>query len=99
MDPSADKRKIVRHDFRQTIHLQATREREGKLEFLESVSRGVDINSHGLGLVTDIALQAGDVVRAQVLVLPEGTFLPVFSRVVWSGSKNKEFRVGLQFLY
>jgi hypothetical protein len=98
VDTGSEKRKLARSDFPQTIHLQLTAEQSGKLELLESISRGLDINSHGLGLVTDLSLQKGDVVKIRLPAQAEGTFLPVFSQVVWALKENSEYRVGLQFL-
>ena len=98
MDPGSEKRKIARSDYPQPIRLQLTKEQAGKLEFLENISQGIDINSHGLGIATNLSLQKGDVVKVQIPSQAEGTILPVLSQVVWTKKKNSGFRVGLQFL-
>jgi hypothetical protein len=98
VDSESEKRKLARSDFPQAIHLQLTAEQSGKLEILESTSRGIDISSHGLGLVTNLSLKKGDIVKVQLPAQAEGTLLPVFSQVVWARKENSEFRAGLQFL-
>jgi len=98
MAQDSEKRRIVRNSFLQKISLQVTREMEGRLEFLEGSGYGIDINSHGLGLKANLPLLKGDVVKAQIPSMSEGTFLPVLSQVVWSRKENSEFRVGLRFL-
>jgi hypothetical protein len=95
--PESEKRKITRSDFLQTIPIQLTKEQKGKLELLENISRGIDINSLGLGILTNLPLQKGDVVKVQLPSKAEGTVLPVLSQVVWTIKQNSEFRVGLQF--
>jgi hypothetical protein len=98
MAPGSEKRRIDRTEFPHTFHLHLTTEQSGRLELLEAISQGIDINSHGLGIRTNYSFRKGDVVRVQLPSQAEGTFLPVFSQVVWSRKENDGFRVGLQFL-
>jgi hypothetical protein len=98
VDPGSEKRKLARSGFPQVVHLRLTAEQSGKLELLESVSRGIDINSHGLGLVTNLSLRKRDLIKVQLPAQAEGTLLPVFSQVIWAKKENNEYRVGLQFL-
>lgn len=96
--PGSGKRKIDRTEFPHTFHLHLMTEQSGKLELLENISKGIDISSHGLGIRTSHSFKRGDVVKIQLPSQAEGTFLPVFSQVVWARKENDGFRVGLQFL-
>jgi hypothetical protein len=96
--PGPEKRKIPRCDFPQPIHFNLTREISGNLKLLEGISRGIDISSHGLGILTDLSLQRGDVLKVLIPARAENAIMPVFSRVAWAKKENNEFRVGLEFL-
>jgi len=57
---------------------------------------GVDISGDGLGLVTNVSLTQGNVLR--LLIPINGVSLPVFAVVKWSEPCKDKFRAGLQFL-
>ena len=95
---ASNKRKIMRHEFLQPIQLSLLQEKSGILKIKEKKGQGIDISSQGLGILTPLALKAGEVLKVSLPSRTDGTFLPVFSQVVWAKKQNKEYRVGLQFL-
>ena len=60
------------------------------------VGRGVDISKYGLGLITEVHLERGDILQVLLPAIGDIT-LPVFAEVRWLVPFNS-FRVGLQFL-
>ena len=98
MASGSEKRTIPRREFSQPVHLKCTREKSGQIELIEKFSQGIDINSNGLGILTDFPFKKGDVLKVTVPSKVDEALLPVFSRVAWARKQNDGFRVGLQFL-
>jgi hypothetical protein len=59
---------------------------------------GVDISSNGIGMWTTAPLIRGDVVKLNIPIPSQNTFLPSLSEVRWVEPGNIHNRVGLQFL-
>lgn len=95
---ATNKRTIPRLEFSEPVRIHLTQEKSGKIEHLESEAQGVDISSHGLGLLTTPALKKGDILKVILPSRADGAVLPVFSQVVWARKNNDQYRVGLQFL-
>jgi hypothetical protein len=95
---TSDNRKIPRLEFLDPVHLSLAQEKSGNIKPIENEAQGIDISSHGLGILTPLALKAGDVLKVSLPARTDGTFLPVFSQIVWVKRQEKEYRAGLQFL-
>jgi hypothetical protein len=95
---SSNKRKIPRQEFFETIPLSILQKTSGILKIDEKNGQGIDISSQGLGILTRSAFKKGDVLKVSLPARTDGTFLPVFSQVVWVERQDKEYRAGLQFL-
>jgi hypothetical protein len=93
-----EKRSAGREYIRQSITFEMTRRRSGKLENVVETGFGVDISPAGIGLVTDILLEEGDVLKLLFPVSVINTILPVFTEVKWSSSTDGKFRAGLRFI-
>ena len=98
MSKVSEKRAILRRDFSQPVNFKFSRERDGQVELFEETGRGVDICSHGLGLITDQKFNKGDVFKVTLPSTAEETLLPVYSQVVWVMRQEDGYRVGLHFL-
>jgi hypothetical protein len=95
---SSNKRKIPRNEFFEPVQLSLLKEKSGILKMIEKNSQGIDISSHGLGILTRSALKKGDVLKVSLPARTDGAYLPIFSQVVWVKRQDKEYRAGLQFL-
>lgn len=95
---SSNNRKIPRNEFFEPVQLSLLKEKSGILKLIEKNSQGIDISSQGLGILTPLALKAGEVLKVSLPARTQETFLPVFSQVVWVRKQEKEYRAGLQFL-
>lgn len=95
---SSNNRKIPRNEFLEPVQLSLLKEKSGILKIIEKNGQGIDISSQGLGILTSLALKGGEVLKVSLPARTRGTFLPVFSQVVWVKKQDREYRAGLQFL-
>ena len=90
--PKQNNRKFTRYKFIDFVRLALAN------SISENNGQGIDISSQGIGIVTPMKLGKGDVLKALIPAKTKGILLPVISQVVWVKKRNKEYRVGLQFL-
>ena len=90
-----ERRIAGRKKFRQPIELALSATRPG---LRRCKAQGLDINSHGLGLLTDYPLVKGTVLRLAIPASVAGTTLPVFAEVAWANPIIDGLRAGLRFL-
>lgn len=95
---ASNKRELPRYKFFESLQLSLAQEASKKIKMIENNAQGIDISSHGVGILTRLALKRGDVLKVSLPAPTQGTFLPVFSQVVWVEKQDKEYRAGLQFL-
>ncbi len=63
-----------------------------------SVAQGLDISSHGIGMLADFPLTKGMILRLSLPLNVAGAALPVFAEVAWAIPDSDYFRAGLRFL-
>ena len=61
-------------------------------------ANGVDICAGGLGILSDVPLEKGTVVRLTLSAGGDEPVIPVLSEVVWTNPVAERFRIGLRFL-
>ena len=85
-----------RKPFNSQVRFRLSAANSKQKTHVQYVGRGVDISECGLGLISEVHLEKGDILQVLLLAI-SGTTLPVFAEVKWSVPFNS-FRVGLQFL-
>ncbi len=80
-----------------------TRSLDFKLSTFESGTvickgQGVDVSSHGIGMMSEHPLAQGMVLQIDLPVQEIGVTLPVFAEVAWIIAAKGSVRAGLSFL-
>ncbi len=91
-------RSCARRSIRKPVSFELSLMGSGLPENIVRSGVGVDLSSGGMGLATDYPLHEGEVLKLFFPIGVGNTSLPVYSEVVWSRSKEGEFRAGLRFL-
>jgi len=81
-----------------TVRFDLKRMASGRWENIQGQGQGIDVSSQGLGFVTPIPLNRGEILCLNFPVIPPNTTLPVFSEVRWSRQEDEHYRVGVAFL-
>jgi hypothetical protein len=98
MEQTPDKRQLERRIFSYPVLIECNDPDFGSFETFQLKAVGVDINSNGIGVLTDKPLNPGGVVK---LYLPLGdpkTMIPTFSEVRWTRKSDENYRMGLHFI-
>ena len=90
------KRDGERKPFNSQVHFRLSAANSKQKADVKYVGRGADISKYGLGLITEVHLERGDILQVLLPAIGDIT-LPVFAEVRWLVPFNS-FRVGLQFL-
>ena len=93
-----EKRSSIRKAIQRPLHLEIKAGVTGPIKAARYGARSMDICRHGLGLITDCFLKAGDVLTLEFPVSEEHIPLPVLASVVWSMRDGDNWRAGLRFL-
>lgn len=93
-----DRRIAGRENLSEPIEFELGLLETGEARALMSVAQGLDINSHGMGLLAQCPLAKGMVMRLSIPANGFGTTLPVFAEVSWTIPVSDRFRAGLRFL-
>ena len=91
-----EKRDSERKSFNSQVHFRLTAANSKQKTDVKYVGRGADISKYGLGLISEVHLEKGDILQVLLPAIGDIT-LPVFAEVRWLVPFNS-FRVGLQFL-
>ena len=98
MDKTPDKRQLGRRLFSYPVLIEWNDPDSGCFESVQLRAVGVDINSNGIGVLTEKPISPGGVVK---LYLPLGdpkTMIPTLSEVRWTKPLNGNYRMGLHFI-
>jgi hypothetical protein len=95
---SLESRSSNRQAFNKTISLEFSIIEPDQIRNIRAMGTGVDISPDGLGISTNQALAAGDILRLNIPDDKEKAAKAVFAEVVWSRPSNSHFRTGLRFL-
>ncbi|GLH67141.1 PilZ domain-containing protein [Geothrix edaphica] len=98
MDTPEEKRASPRTDLHQVVRFERTASESGLMEEEPTQGVGRDISPEGASLLTDCALQPGEILKLHVPIEAERASVPVISQVRWTQRTRNGFRVGLQFL-
>ena len=91
-----EKRDGERKPFNSQVHFRLSAINLKEKTHVQYVGRGVDISEYGLGLISEVTLEKGDILQILLPAISDTT-LPVFAEVRWLVPFNS-VRVGLQFL-
>jgi hypothetical protein len=99
MNKKPDKRQLERGPFSFPVLLECNDPDSDRFEPVHLRAVGVDINSNGIGVLTEKPINPGGVVK---LYLPLGdpkTMIPTFSEVRWTRPTEGNYRMGLHFIF
>jgi len=99
MNKTPDKRQLERRPFSYPVLIECNDPDFGRFGPVQLRAVGVDINSNGIGILTEKPISPGGVVK---LYLPLGdpkTMIPTFSEVRWIEIKGGRCRLGLKFIF
>ena len=91
----------VREDFNNPFEFELSAIGSCSLGDASRSAQGIDISTHGLGLMTDYPLARGMVLRLVLPVRGTETMIPVFAEVAWAGqadASGNRMRAGVRFL-
>jgi hypothetical protein len=98
MGEAGDKRRLERGPFSSPVLIECNDPEHGSLEPIQLRAVGIDINSNGIGILTEKPINPGGVVK---LFLPLGdpkTMIATFSEVRWTMPLEGNYRIGLHFI-
>jgi hypothetical protein len=93
-----EKRSITRDPYGQPLEFQLTRIHSNTGKFIQGEGGGLDISPKGLGLVSDIPLAAGEIIKLNLPSHPNRIPVPVFCEVRWVKLEEGKYRVGVLFI-
>jgi hypothetical protein len=96
-----EKRMSVREDFNNPFEFELSATKSDSFGDATCHAEGVDISTHGLGLMTDYPLARGMVLRLVLPVRGVETTIPVFAEVAWARQADEsgnQVRAGVRFL-
>ena len=91
-----EKRDGERKPFNSQVHFRLSAVNSKQKTHVQYVGRGVDISEYGLGLISEVHLEKGDILQV-LLPAASDVIVPVFAVVRLSVPFNS-VKVGLQFL-
>ncbi len=98
MTKKTEMRTVSRWPFGQSVDFELTRMQSKTGGILQGKGWALDISLNGLGFISDIPLEAGEILRLNFPSHPNGFSIPVFSEVQWAKSEDNGYRVGIQYI-
>ena len=98
MEAVSNQRGLQRETLGNPVSFDLKRMASGRWENIQGQGQGIDVSSKGLGFVTPIPLNKGEILCLNFPVISPNTTLPVFSEVRWSRQEGEHYRVGVAFL-
>jgi len=99
MEKNIEKRKLDRVSFSYTVIFEINDTKSSSSKTIRSEGCGLDINSSGIGILTDRLLSPGDVVKLYIPIGNTNTIIPTTSEVRWTGVEAGRYRLVLKFLF
>ena len=98
MEQQPNKRQLERGPFPYPVLIECNDPKSAAFGPVQVRADGVDINSNGIGILTEKPINPGGVVK---VVLPLGdpkTMISTFSEVRWARKSEGNYRMGLLFI-
>jgi hypothetical protein len=98
MENKTELRMVPRRPFSQTVDFELRRIQPGTWESIQGKGGILDISSKGLGLISEIPVKAGEILKFNLPGNLKGISIPVLSEVRWAKSEGNRCRAGLRFI-
>ncbi|MEW6186686.1 MAG: PilZ domain-containing protein [Thermodesulfobacteriota bacterium] len=98
MGKISEKRSLIRKPLPKQVQFEIRCINPETWESVSGQGGMVDINHKGIGLITKLPLQAGEILKISLPGTIKGVSFPVFSEVRWIARDGDSFRAGVQFL-
>ena len=93
-----ERRTITRHAYAESLEFQLTRVQSNTGNFIRGEGGGMNISPKGLGLITDIPLSAGEILKLNLPSHPDRIPVPVFCEVRWVKLEGGKYKAGVEFI-
>lgn len=94
----AEKRLTTRKAFRKPVGFEKISPEPNRIRNIREGAISFNISKSGVGLISGLALRAGELVKLSIPLINKEVVIPVLAEVVWTQSTNDHFKTGLRFL-
>ena len=98
MDQTTDKRQMERGPFDYPVLIECNDPNSGCFAPVQLRADGVDINSNGIGILTEKMINPGRVVKVYLPLGDTKTMIATLSEVRWASPLEGNYRMGLHFI-
>jgi|WetSurMetagenome_2_1015567.scaffolds.fasta_scaffold1086790_1 hypothetical protein len=93
-----EKRSVIRHPYGEPLEFQLRRIQSATGQLIRGEGGGLDISTKGLGLITDIPLTTGEIIKLSLPSHPDRIPVPVLCQVRWVKLEGGKYRAGVLFI-
>jgi hypothetical protein len=98
MQKKPDKRQLERGPFSNTVLIECNDPDSGSSGPVQLRADGIDINSNGIGILTEKPINPGGVVKVYLPLGDPKTMIATLSEVRWTRPSEGNYRMGLHFI-
>jgi hypothetical protein len=98
MEQQTDKRQLERGLFPYPVIIESNDPDLGGFKPVQLQGVGVDINSNGIGILSEKPINSGGVVKVYLPLGDPKTMIATFSEVRWTRPSKGKYRMGLHFI-
>ena len=98
MDKATDNRQLERTVFSYPVLIEYNDPDLGSFGPVQFRAVGVDVNSNGIGILTEKPISPGGVVKVYLPLGDPKTMIPTLSEVRWTRKSEGNYRMGLHFI-
>ena len=98
MDKATDNRQLERTVFSYPVLIEYNDPDLGSFGPVQFRAVGVDVNSNGIGILTEKPISPGGVVKVYLPLGDPKTMIATLSEVRWTRKSEENYRMGLHFI-
>jgi hypothetical protein len=98
MQKKPDKRHLERGPFSYPVLIECNDSDSGSFGPVQFRAEGIDINSNGIGVLTEKPINPGGVVKVYLPLGDPKTMIATLSEVRWTRPSGRNYRMGLHFI-
>ena len=98
MEQQPDKRQLERVPFPYSVLIECNDPDLGSFGPVQFQGDGVDINSNGIGILTEKPINPGGVIKVYLPLGDPKTMIATLSEVRWTSPAEGNYRMGLHFI-
>jgi hypothetical protein len=98
VEKTPDKRHLERGPFSYQVLIECNDPDSGSFGPVQLRAEGIDINSNGIGILTEKPINPGGVVKVYLPLGDPKTMIATLSEVRWTRPSEGNYRMGLHFI-